>query len=103
MLNNKEKKYLKKIAQKEKAIFQIGKNGLNDELIKQVDQALEKRELVKLNILQNSSAEVDQAAEELATGLRAEVVQTIGKTLVLYRPSQEAKNQKLSAEVKALG
>ena len=103
MLNNKEKKYLKKIAQKEKAIFQIGKNGLNDELIKQVDQALEKRELVKLNILQNSSAEGDQAAEELATGLRAEVVQTIGKTLVLYRPSQEAKNQKLSAEVKALG
>ena len=103
MINNKEKKYLKKIAQKEKAIFQIGKNGLNDELIKQVDQALEKRELVKLNILQNSSAEVDQAAEELATGLRAEIVQTIGKTLVLYRPSQEAKNQKLSAEVKALG
>ena len=103
MLNNKEKKYPKKIAQKEKAIFQIGKNGLNDELIKQVDQALEKRELVKLNILQNSSAEVDQAAEELATGLRAEIVQTIGKTLVLYRPSQEAKNQKLSAEVKALG
>ncbi|KAA9300857.1 MULTISPECIES: ribosome assembly RNA-binding protein YhbY [Aerococcus] len=102
MLNNKEKKYLKKIAQKEKAIFQIGKNGLTDELIKQVDQALEKRELVKLNILQNSSAEVDEAARELAAGLRADIVQTIGKTLVLYRPSQEGKNQKVSADLKAL-
>lgn len=99
MLSKKQVKFLKAKAHHEKSIFQMGKQGLTEEFIIQVDLALNKRELVKFNILQNSMEEVEDVTVEIAAAIGADVVQTIGHTGILYRPSQTAKYQKLSAEV----
>ncbi|MCY3045812.1 YhbY family RNA-binding protein [Aerococcus urinae] len=102
MLINKQKKAIKKAAHHEKAILQIEKNGLKDELMEQIDQALEKRELVKISVLQNAGIETDQALEAIDQTLAPQFVYSIGHTIVLYRTSSEEKNQKLSKEIRAL-
>lgn len=99
MLTNKQIKILKKEAHHLDPIFQIGKNGVSDELIKQIDSALEKRELIKLNILNNSDEDLKEAAEKIARSLRADVVQTIGRVMVLFRASSEVKNQRYSSAI----
>ncbi|MGF3073385.1 ribosome assembly RNA-binding protein YhbY [Facklamia sp. P13055] len=99
VLNKKQIKFLRKKAQKEKAIFQIGKLGITEVFIQQVDDAIEKRELIKFNILQNSDEEIDQAAEQIAQAINAVIVQTVGHTAVLYRPSHKEKYQRISEEI----
>ncbi|BDZ30728.1 ribosome assembly RNA-binding protein YhbY [Lactiplantibacillus sp. WILCCON 0030] len=98
-LRGKQKRYLRSQAHHLRPLFAVGKNGLTDEWLEQLVGALDKRELIKVNILQNSEvtlAEV-QAAIEAKTAIT--VVQTIGRVLVLYLPSAHAENQKLSLEV----
>ena len=85
MLTSKQRAYLKGIASTTDTIFQIGKGGIQDTLIKQVDDAIRVRELVKIKVLENSSYNAKQAAEELAEKTGSEVVQVIGNKLVLYR------------------
>ena len=70
-----------------------GKDGITDNLVKTVSDALEARELIKLSVLENSSAEVKEAAQALAAATDATVVCTIGRKLVLYRESE--KNKKI--------
>ena len=101
-LTNKQRAYLKKVAHHEKPIFQLGKEGLTEAFITQVDQALEKRELIKFKILQNSLEEIEEATAEIAYAVEATVVQVIGHSGVLYRPSHTVKHQKLSNEVKKI-
>lgn len=101
-LTNTQRKHLKKLAHHEKAIFQVGKLGIGDTFIEQVDQALEKRELIKFHILQNSDEEVKEAAEQIAHAVEAYVVQVIGHTGILYRPSSKESYQKISKEVARL-
>lgn len=96
MLENKQRKILRKEAHHLDSVFQIGKNGISEEVIAQIDNVLEKRELIKVNILQNSDEELNEAANKVAQALRAEVVQTIGRVMVLYRESSELKNQHYS-------
>lgn len=98
-LSKKQVKFLKQVAHHHKPIFQMGKLGLTDVFIEQVDQALEKRELVKFNILQNSEEEIKEATAAIAEAVEAVVVQVIGHTGILYRPSSKPKNQGLSKEV----
>lgn len=74
-------------------IFQIGKGGVSDNLIKQVDDALNAREIVKISILKNSDLDPKQVAIELADELNAEFIQSIGKRFTLYRESE--KNKKI--------
>ena len=102
MLTNKEKKYLKKASHELKPLFQIGKNGVNEELVNQLDDLLTKRELIKVHILQNSDEEVEEAAYEISSALSAEVVQTIGRVMTLYRQSSESKYRQISEELKAV-
>lgn len=73
------------------AIFQIGKDNINDNLIEAVDAALKKRELIKLSVLETSELSAKEAAEQLAEATGAEVIQCIGRKLVLYRekPDEE--------------
>lgn len=99
MLRGKQKRYLRSQAHHMQPIFQIGKNGINDELLNQIDDALEKRELFKVNLLQNTDEMVDDAAEVIAHATGAEVVQIIGRVIVLYRASRKEKNQRYSREV----
>ncbi len=98
-LSKTQLKTLRKLSHKEKPILQIGKQGLTEAFIEQIDSALEKRELIKFNILQNSDESIQEVAEDIASQLNAQIVQTIGSTAILYRPSSKEKNQKITAQL----
>lgn len=95
MLTGKQKRFLRKKAHSLKPVFQVGKAGVNENLIKQTVDALEAREMIKLNILQNCGEDKHMVAEELAAGARAEIVQIIGNIIVLYKESSENKRIEL--------
>ncbi|SHN10337.1 ribosome assembly RNA-binding protein YhbY [Gracilibacillus kekensis] len=90
-LTGKQKRFLRAQAHHLNPIFQVGKDGVNDNMIKQINEALEKRELIKVSILQNCMEEKDDVAEALAEGTDAYIVQIIGNTIVLYKESEENK------------
>lgn len=89
MITSKQRAKLRAMANEIPAIFQIGKDGLNDNMMNQLSDALEARELIKISILQNSDAETRETCEALCESLGAEPVQCIGRKIVLYRPSCE--------------
>lgn len=89
MLTGKQKRFLRSKAMTMDALYQIGKDGLGENFIKQIDDALEARELIKIKILKNSAEEVHDAGATLAEELHAELAQTIGHCIVLYRKSEK--------------
>lgn len=95
MLTGKERSYLKSLANKLEPLFQVGKNGLSENFIKQVDDALELREIVKINVLKNCMDQPKDIANVLVEELNAEFVQSIGRKIVIYRESKENKEIKL--------
>lgn len=95
MLTGKQKRYLRKEAHHLDPIFQIGKGGLNGNMIEQVKEALEKRELIKIHILQNNMDDHKEIATSLADHTESELVQLIGNIIVLYKESQENKKIEL--------
>ena len=95
MLTGKQKRYLRSEAHHLDPIFQVGKGGVNENLIRQIEDVLEKRELIKVTILQNCDQDKEEVAEELSQGAGAELVQIIGKTIVLYKESKEHKKLEL--------
>lgn len=86
-LTSKQRARLRGLANGIDTIVQVGKDGIGENLVKQVNDALEARELVKGRVLENSMLTPREAAEELAVKARAEVVQVIGTKFVLYRQS----------------
>ena len=101
-LRGKQKRYLRSQALHLQPIFQVGKGGLNDAMITQIDEALEKRELIKITLLQNTDEVAEEVAEELTAAIHCDVVQIIGRVLVLFKPSSKEKYQKISAAVKEI-
>jgi RNA-binding protein len=95
MLTGKQKRFLRSKAHHLNPIFQVGKGGVNDNLIKQIGEALEARELLKVSVLQNCDEDRDEVASVLSKGARAELVQVIGNTIVLYKESRENKQLQL--------
>ncbi|GGB04432.1 ribosome assembly RNA-binding protein YhbY [Macrococcus hajekii] len=95
MLTGKQKRYLRAEAHRIDPIFQIGKGGVNDNLIEQLNEALEKRELIKVSILQNNDDDKESLAEEVARRVYGELVQLIGSTIILYKPSKNHKKIEL--------
>ncbi len=95
MLTGKQRSHLKSIANNIDSIFQLGKNGLTENFVKQIDDALETREIVKVNVLKNCSLDPTEVANELVEGLSAEFVQSIGRKFVIYRESIEHKKIEL--------
>ena len=91
MLNNKDKSELRKLAQTKRPLFQIGKDGISENMIKTVGDSLEAHELVKLSLLKTCTCSVNEAAIELSAQTHSEVVQTIGRTFTLYRKSKKNK------------
>lgn len=91
MLKPKQKAYLKSLANSLKPIFQIGKEGISDDMIDSIINHLIKNELMKVSILQNSIVSMDEA-ETAFSSAGIEVVQKIGRTLILYMHSEKAKN-----------
>jgi len=95
MLTGKQKRFLRSKAHHLKPIFQVGKVGVNENMIVQVNEALEKRELIKVSILQNCMDDKETVAEELQAGTNSEIVQIIGNNIVLYKESEENKQIEL--------
>ncbi|MCK8815883.1 ribosome assembly RNA-binding protein YhbY [Natroniella sulfidigena] len=89
MLTGKERSYLRGEANEMNPLFQVGKDGISENLVKQVEDALKARELIKLRTLNNSMYTSQEAAYELAEQVNADVVQIIGNVFVLYRKNQE--------------
>ena len=87
-MTSKQRAYLKGLAMEQGAILQIGKASLTPEITKSVDEALEARELIKIHVLKNCLDDGSSIAEALAGRTHSQVVQVIGKMIVLYRPAK---------------
>lgn len=94
-MTSKQRAYLKSLAMKMDPIMQIGKATVTPEITNSVEQALEARELIKINVLKNCVADPGDIAALLAERTRSEVVQVIGKKIVLYRESKTKKKIEL--------
>ena len=86
-MTSKQRSHLKSIAANLDPVSQVGKGGINDNMIKSLSDALEARELVKINVLTNAEEDARSLAAELALALRAECVAVIGRKVILYRRS----------------
>lgn len=95
MLTGKQKRFLRAKAHHLTPIFQVGKGGVNENMVNQIADVLEARELIKVSILQNCDEDRDTVASQLADGADAELVQIIGNTIVLYKESVENKQIQL--------
>ena len=91
-MNSRQRAYLRKISATIEPIFQVGKSSVTPEII---DEALEKREIIKINVLKNCFYEPKEIAQVLADRTRSSVVHVIGRKIVLYRPAKEEKDRKI--------
>ena len=94
MLTSKQRAYLKSLAMDLDPIILLGKASLTTVNERNVDEALAKRELIKVGVLKNCDDDPREIAETLAEHTRSEVVQVIGKKIVLYRQGKD-KNRKI--------
>lgn len=93
MLTGKQRGYLRGLANGIDAIFQIGKSGINDNLVKQVNDALEARELVKIHVLETAEGDVRDLCGALCEQAHAEAVQVIGRRFSVYKAAKEPRIQ----------
>lgn len=93
MLNSKQRAKLRGIANTMETILIVGKGGIDENVIKQADEALEKREMFKGKVLETCELGAREAAEELASKTRSESVQIIGQKFVLYRKNPNPKKR----------
>ncbi|MGF7406331.1 ribosome assembly RNA-binding protein YhbY [Lactococcus lactis] len=98
-MNGKQKRYLRSLAVNIKPIVQIGKSGLSNEILTSIRNAADARELIKVNILQNSDEVATDVAEAIE-GMGLDVVQIIGRNLIVFKVSDRKENRKISVEVK---
>ncbi|MCD7736552.1 MAG: ribosome assembly RNA-binding protein YhbY [Lachnospiraceae bacterium] len=92
-MTSKQRAYLKSLAMTMEPVVQIGKSSLTPELTSAVDEALAARELIKISVLQNCTGDPRELAQVVAERTRAQVVQVIGKKIVLYRPGKDNKKK----------
>ena len=92
-MTSKQRAYLKSIAMTTEPILQIGKSSLTPEFTQSAKEALEARELIKISVLQNCLDDPRQMAEVLAERTHSEVVQVIGRKIVLYREGKDNKKK----------
>lgn len=94
IMTTKQRAYLKSLAMTMEPIFQIGKNSMTPELAGAISEALEARELIKISVLKNCADDPKELASLLAERTRSQVVQVIGKKIVLYKEGKD-KNKKI--------
>ncbi len=95
MITGKQRSYLKKLAQEIDPLVFIGKNDLTETVVREMDNLLTARELVKAKVQETSTVDPKETANELADMLNAEFVQAIGRKFVLYRPAPEKEDRKI--------
>jgi RNA-binding protein len=91
MLNSKDRAKLRSIAMNLSPVTHIGKNGVDDSVVVEIDQYLEAHELMKIVVLKNADFKAKDVAEELASDTNSEVVQVLGQKITLYRLSNKDK------------
>lgn len=91
MITSKQRAYLRGLANGIDALYQIGKEGITENMLTQFDNALEARELIKITILKNAFLDPRATLSDLAEALEAEPVSAVGLKIVLYRESQKNK------------
>ena len=89
MLTSKERAKLRTVANPLETILQVGKGGIGEQLVKQVDDALRARELIKMRVLETAPGFAREIAQQLAEQTDSEVVQVIGTRFVLYRKNKK--------------
>ncbi len=94
-MTSKQRAYLRSLANKLEPIVHAGKGGISDAMIRQADDALEARELIKGKVLETAPATAREIAEEIAAAVNADVVQVIGRTFVLFRQKEKDSQIKL--------
>ena len=95
MLTGKQRSYLKGLAQKEDAVVFIGREGLTDNVIREMDNYLEAHELVKVKIQEGSDLDPKETANSLLDTLDAEFVQAIGRKFTLYRRAKDKEKRQI--------
>ena len=90
-MTSKQRAYLKGLAMNMDPIFQVGKSSLTPEFIEGVREAIDARELIKISVLKNCMDDPKEIAQVLAERTRSQVVQVIGKKIVLYKESKDRK------------
>ena len=95
MINSKQRAYLKSLAHDLKPLIQVGKSGITEGLLSQIDASLESHEHIKITFLQNSPVEGKEVVDEIIEATGADFVNLIGKKLTLYRESKENKKIEL--------
>lgn len=93
-MNSKDRAHLRSLANNIEPIFQIGKSGISENLIKQVNDALEARELIKITVLETSPFSSKDASIELSNATNSVIVQVMGRKITLYR--RNVKNSKIN-------
>ena len=89
LLTSKQRAFLRSMANSIEPILHVGKGDISPAMLKQANDALTAREIIKGKVLENSPLTSRQAAEEIASNVNAEVVQVIGRTFVLYRENKK--------------
>ncbi len=92
-MTSKERAKLKSIAMTTEPVLNIGKESLTEEFVAAAEEALEARELIKLNVLKNCTDDIRALAQAVAEHTDSEVVQTIGRKIVLYRVARHPENR----------
>lgn len=92
-MTSKQRAYLKGLAMTMEPIFQVGKSSVTPELITAISEALTARELIKISVLQNCADDPRQIAEMIAERSKSQVVQVIGKKIVLYKEGKDDKKK----------
>ncbi len=95
MITSKERAYLRKLSHGMDTIYQVGKGGMGEEMLKGINDALEARELIKLRTLDNCEYTPKEAANLIAEAVGADVVSVVGSRFVLYKQSSKEKNRKI--------
>ncbi len=93
MLTSKQRAYLRGLSQSVQPIFQVGKNDIGENMVKQISDALEARELVKIHVLENSPLTAREAADKISELTQSDVVAVIGSKIVIYRETHDKKRR----------
>lgn len=95
MITSKQRAWLRKEGHTLEPVFIIGKDGVTEPSLRAIDEVLEKRELIKVKILETALLDTKETCNEIAAELGAEPVQAIGSRFIIYRRAREEKNRKL--------
>ena len=88
-MNSKQRAYLRSLSNHIDPIFQVGKNGISENLINQLNDALKARELIKIKVLENVDIPIKDIAEEISLQTNSIIVQIMGSKITLYKRRKE--------------